>query len=213
MKLSLSFLALGIALLGMIACSGSPSFVRGSDNPDLDEFAMSTGLDKRDLEKLFNKNAKHLLSRGSKVMRAWAEATREAKMDPKKKKKRPTVAILPVRNETSEHIDSQLQALLSKFETQLINEAPVRVISYENQAAIVEEIKKQQSAAFDPKRAAQLGKQLGVSHFITGKVYNSDEKTGSERRVQYFLFMQAIEVETGEILWQNEANLTKGLIK
>ena len=62
-------------------------------------------------------------------------------------------------------------------------------------------------------KAAQLGKQLGVSYFITGKVYDSAEKSGSERRIQYFLFMQAIEVETGAIRWQSEANLTKGLVK
>ena len=163
---------------------------------------MSTGLDKKDLETLFNQNSKSLLEGGA--MRKWKALSRDGK--------EATVAIFPVRNETSEHIGSQLQALLSKFETNLVNSGYVRVVSYENQRGLVEELKKQQSAAFDPDKAAQLGKQLGVKYFITGKVYDSAEKSGSERRVQYFLFMRAIEVETGAIRWQNEANLTKGLI-
>ena len=102
--------------------------------------------------------------------------------------------------------------MLSKFETRLVNSGYVTVVSHENQRGLVEELKKQQSAAFDPDKASQLGRQLGVQYFITGKVYDAAEKSGNERRVQYFMFMQALEVETGAIRWQNEANLTKGLI-
>ena len=188
--------------LALSACGGGPAFVRGSEDPELDEYAMSTGLDKRDLEKLFDENAKSLLDSGA--MRRWKDQAQGGK--------EPTVAIFPVVNETSEHIDSQLQALLSKFETQLVNSGYVTVISHERQRMLVDELAKQQSAAFDPDKAAQLGKQLGAQYFVTGKVYDSAEKSGDERRVQYFLFMQAVDVETGAIRWQNEANLTKGLV-
>lgn len=190
-------LALALALS---ACG--PAYVRGSENPELDEYAMSTGLDKKDLEKLFNENADSLMKSGA--MRRWAEMAREGK-DAK-------VAIFRVKNETSEHIDSQLQALLSKFETRLVNSGDVTVISREQQDTLIEELRKQQGAAFDPNNSAQLGRQLGAQYFLTGKVYDSSEKTGEERRSQYFLFMQVVEVETGAVRWQNEANLTKGLV-
>lgn len=186
----------------LTACGGGPAYVRGSEVPELDDYAMSTGLDKRDLEKLFNTNSKSLLESGA--MRRWKDASRDGK--------EPTVAIFPVKNETSEHIDSQLSALLSKFETKLVNSGYVTVISRERQEQLIKELRLQQSAAFDPDKAAQLGKQLGAQYLITGKVYDSSEQSGRERRVQYFLFMQAIDVETGAIRWQNEANLTKGLV-
>jgi uncharacterized protein (TIGR02722 family) len=194
-----------LALLAalVVAGCGGPAYVRGKDNPEIDEYAMSTGLDKKDLEDLFDQNSKSLLDSGA--MKRWKNASRDGKEE--------TVAIFQVKNETSEHIDSQLDALLSKFETQLVNSGYVTVISHERQRALVEELKLQQSAAFDPDKAAQLGRQLGAKYFVTGKVYDSAEKTGDERRVQYFLFMQAIETETGAIRWQNEANLTKGLVK
>lgn len=181
---------------------GGPSYVRDSDLPQIDEYAMSTGLDKRDLERLFDQNAKSLMSSGA--MQRWKDSSRDGK--------EVTVAIFPVKNETSEHIDSQLAALLSKFETQLVNGGYVTVISRERQERLIEELRLQQSAAFDPDKAAQLGRQLGAQYFVTGKIYDSAEKSGSERRVQYFLFMQAIDVETGAVRWQNEANLTKGLV-
>lgn len=198
----LAWTAGACALLLLAPGCGGPSYVRGSENPELDEYAMSTGLDKKDLETLFDENVKSLLNSGA--MRRWKDMSREGD--------EATVAIFPVRNETSEHIDSQLDALLSKFETELVNSGYVSVISRERQKQLVEELKLQQSAAFDPDQAAQLGRQLGAKYFVTGKIYDSAEKTGDERRVQYFLFMQAIEVETGAIRWQNEANLTKGLV-
>jgi len=202
MRRLVSLASLGLVLCALPACSGSPAYVRGDEVPELDEYAMSTGLDKKDLEKLFDDNAKSLTESGA--MRRWKTASAGGK--------EARVAIFPIRNETSEHIDSQLQALLSKFETRLVNSGYVTVVSHENQRGLVEELKKQQSAAFDPDKASQLGRQLGVGYFITGKVYDAAEKSGNERRVQYFMFMQALEVETGAIRWQNEANLTKGLI-
>lgn len=197
------FSAITVLLAGfLLSACGGPAYVRGSENPELDEYAMSTGLDKRDLERLFDENVKSLLASGA--MRRWKDAAAEGK--------EATVAIFPVKNETSEHVDSQLQALLSKFETKLVNSGYVTVISRERQEQLIRELKLQQGAAFDPDQAAQLGKQLGAQYYVTGKVYDSAEKSGSERRVQYFLFMQAIDVETGAIRWQNEANLTKGLV-
>jgi len=189
-----------LALLSLSACG--PAYVRGSENPELDEYAMSTGIDKKDLEKLFDENAESLMKSGA--MQRWKEASRSGK--------EAKVAIFQVKNETSEHVDSQLQALLSKFETRLVNSGEVTVVSREQQDTLIQELRKQQGAAFDPNNSAQLGRQLGAQYLLTGKMYDSAEKTDGERRTQYFLFMQVVEVETGAVRWQNEANLTKGLI-
>ena len=48
---------------------------------------------------------------------------------------------------------------------------------------------------------------------MTGKVYTTDERAGVQRRVQYYMFMQVIDVETGEILFQNKSALTKAIIR
>jgi len=193
--------ALAALSLAWAGCAG-PTYVRGSEMKDLDEYAMSTGLDKKDLEGLFEENWKSLTDGGLYGRwRTGAEGGDVAR-----------VAVFPFANETSEHIDGPLDALLSKVETRLVNSGFVDVISRERQKELVEELRTQSSAAFDPAKAGALGRQMGARYFITGKVHDSAERTGGERRVQYFLFMQVVDVETGGIRWQNEAGLTKGLV-
>ena len=188
-----------VLIVSLLGACGGPAYVRGSDVRELDEATMSMKFDKRDLEKLFEQNEKHLNSSG--LMRQWRTSTKDIR-----------VAVFPISNETSEHIDSQLETLLADFETALINSGTVTVISRERQRMLIEELKQQRSAAFNPQEAAKLGKQLGAQYFITGKITSSSEKSGTEKRIQYFLFMQAIEIETGAIRWQKKATLTKGLI-
>ena len=187
------------AALGIAAGACGPTYVRGDEVKELDEYAMSTGLDKKDLEKLFDTNIKSLME--SAVVAKW-----------KTEAAPPIVAIFPIANETSEHVRDQLDALLSKMETQLINSAVATVVDHAMQDQLIQEVEKQQGGAFDEAKSAEIGRQLGAKFFLTGKVYDSAERSEDERRVQYFLFMKVVEVETGAVRWQNEANLTKGLV-
>jgi uncharacterized protein (TIGR02722 family) len=187
------------AALSTTACSSGPKAVRGTDEPGLDYAAMSTNLDKRDLQRMLQENMQAM--RTSAVVQRWLQEDR------------PPVAVLPMQNETSEHIDSALQALISDVETDLINWGAVRVISLQNQQQMLDEIRHQYSEGFDQTKIAHWGKQIGARYFVTGKVYTTDERVGDQRRVQYYLFMQVLNVETGEIMWQNKTNTTKAIIR
>jgi uncharacterized protein (TIGR02722 family) len=191
---------ISIVIVAALAAAGcGPTYVRGSEVEGLDDYAMGTGLDKRDLEQLFDENMKSLTE--SAVVAKW-----KAEPEP------PVVSLFPVANETSEHVRDQLDALLSKMETKLINGGIATVVDHARQDALIKEVMKQQGGAFDEAKSTEVGRQLGAKYFLTGKVYDSAERVEDERRVQYFLFMKIIEVETGVVRWQNEANLTKGLI-
>ena len=191
---SLGLLALGVSAL--VGCG--PKAVRGSDVAGLDTEAMSTGLDKRDLEKMEHDNMAALQK--APIIQRWTSEDR------------PAVAVIPLRNETSEHIDSALDALISDIETVLVNAGHVRVISMDQQPKLVEEIRRQYSGAFDPSQTAVWGKQIGARYIVIGKVYNTDERQSGERRVQYFMFIQVLDVQTGEILFQNKTSVTKAII-
>jgi uncharacterized protein (TIGR02722 family) len=200
MKLKL----LGLAALTLLTVScAEPQYVTDEEEPRLDEYTMSLRFDRKDLERLYEENAAQLYS--SSIVKQWE---RQAAAGPA-----PVVAVFPMKNETSEHINSQLDALLSKIETDLVNQSPADVVSYDDQPDLIAELKRQQSDAYDPGRMAQYGRQLGAQYFVTGKVYDSAERVGDERRVQYFMFMQVIDVSTGAIKFQNESALTKGLIR
>lgn len=197
----MKFLAIPIVIAFMSTVLGcGANYVRGDEVEGLDDYAMSTGLDKRDLEKLFDENIKSLMD--SAVVAKWKEFPEP-----------PVVSVFPIANETSEHIRDSLDALSSKMETQMINSGIATMIDHARQDQLIAEIQRQQGGNFDESNSAQVGRQLGAKYFITGKVHDSSEKIKGERRVQYFLFMKVVEIETGVIRWQNEANLTKGLIK
>jgi hypothetical protein len=95
---TLTILASAVAI-SALACG--PTAVRGSETPGLDDAAMSTKLDRRDLEDMLAKNLDSLQT--SAVVKRW-----EGEEDP-------TVAVLSIRNDTSEHIDGALSALITKI--------------------------------------------------------------------------------------------------
>src|SRR5262245_9739286 len=189
----------GMSLLGATLSACAPKPVRGEEVAGLDDEAMSTGLDRRDLQKMLHDNMQVLQT--SAVIQRWQGENR------------PTVAVLPIRNDTSEHIESALDTLISDVETILINGGHVTVISHENQGALIEEVKRQATGAFDQATVSRWGKQVGARYFVTGKTFANDERRDDERRVQYTLFMQVLNAETGEILFQNKASVTKALVR
>ncbi|MCC6215223.1 MAG: penicillin-binding protein activator LpoB [Polyangiaceae bacterium] len=190
--------AFGLACASALTACGGPTAIRGEDEVGFDDQAMSTGLDKRDLQKLLHENLKAL--QASAVIERWRSESG------------PVVAVVPLRNETSEHVDSALEALTSDIETVLVNAGGVRVVSLQNQATIMEEIRRQHADGFAPGDVARWGKQVGARYFVTGKVFSADERIEGERRVQYMMFIQVIEAETSVILFQHKSTVTKGVI-
>lgn len=192
------FGAVTVAAIALCAVGCGPKAVRGDEVAGLDDQAMSTGLDRRDLQKLLQENMKALET--APVLKRWEG------------EQNPGVAVLPLRNETTEHVESALDALISDIETTLVNAGHVRVISMEQQGNLIAQIRQQYSGAFDPSQISTWGKQIGARYIVTGKVFTSDERQDGERRVQYFMFIQVLEVETGQILFQHKSAVTKAII-
>ncbi len=196
-------LLLAVAMVATLAFAsfgcGKPKYVRDTDEPRIDEYTMSLRFDRKDLERLYEDNIHELLN--SAVVRRWDRGDN------------PNVAIFPFRNETSEHIDGQLDTLLSMFETDLVNRTNAHVISHSDQEVLIEEVRRQQSDAYNPMEIAEYGRQMGAQYFITGRVYDVAERVDDQRRVQYSMFVQVIEVETSRIHYQHTSTLTKGMLR
>lgn len=194
-----SLLAASAALaLSVSAVGCGKQYVRGADDPSVDAHALSTGLDKEDMKRALRDTLNRL--RVSPLMNEWRTVASQ-----------PVVAIFPFQNSTSEHIESSLDTILSEAETWLLEANAVRVVSRQRQAEMIREVEGQQAAVFNPAHAARYGKQLGAKYFITGKVSGNDERTEDMRRVQYFLYLQVIDVETSEIRFQGKSEITKAL--
>jgi PBP1b-binding outer membrane lipoprotein LpoB len=191
-----SIILLTAAGCGPRAVRGGP----GTSNRNLDEPAMSVGLDRQDIEYLASTNVA-ALSKSA----LWNDTIERSPT--------PTlVAIWPIQNATTQHIEDQISAMLSSVETYLVNSGDVQVVSRERQQELVKELRLRQSDIYDPQTAGRLGRQLGAQYFVTGKVTSVDERLKDTRRVQYSLILQIIEVETGLIKFQNEETRSKALI-
>lgn len=199
---ALPLLALTAALAAGAACK--PKAVRGgpgTENPNLDQGAMSTTLDRKDLQDLLATSLEKLYASPF-----WAQVSSFPAPV--------VVAIWPFKNETSEHIDDQLNTLLGDLETELVNSGVVQVVSRERQAEMASEVAVQQNRSiYDVNFAAQISRQIGAKYFITGKVGSVDEFFNRERRVQYTLFIQVIEVETSLVRFQYKAERTKAIVR
>ena len=191
-----SYLALASISLAITMAGCGPSYVRGSQDPTVDNAAMSTGLDKDDIQRMLSENLNHL--RTSPIMDIW-----------RSHRSQDTVSIFPFQNDTTEHLEPQLQAILGEAETWLVESNLVTMVSRERQNQMIAEVEGQQHPAFNHAHIAQYARQMGVKYFVTGKVSANDERTEGARRVQYTFFMQVIDVETGVIRWQHKSYVTK----
>lgn len=193
---------LALLLLVAVALGCAPRAMRGGDgteNPSMDNPAMSTGLDRSDIEYLVDQNLSGLYE-----SKFWNNEVLPSA-------RQPIMAIWPIQNATTEHLEDQMATLLSSLETSLVNSGEVQVVAKERQAALAQEIGIQQGAIFNQAEAARLGKQIGAKYFVTGKLMAVDERLQKTRRVQYSLFIQIIEVETGLLKFQNESARSKAL--
>lgn len=200
--MSLRFLARPLAALVVLplalgACGGK-EVVRGANDPSIDAHALSTGLDKDDIQRALRDTLNKL--RSSPVMNEWRTTNPP-----------PVVAVFPFQNTTSEHIESALDTILSETESWLLEAGTVRMVARNRQNEMIREIEGQQNPVFNPANAAKYGKQLGAKYFITGKVSGNDERSEDMRRVQYFLYLQVIDVETSEIRFQGRTEITKAI--
>lgn len=178
-----------------VGCGGT-KYSRASENPEIDDPALSTGLDRVDLELALD---------------TWMASFGTSGFVADLGSDRPTIAMVKIANNTSEHIGGALQNLLDSVETRLVQSGDWRIVDNSQlmaDAAMAERIR-QLGDEVDPATRAALGKQFGIRYFIHGRVGDVAEKTGGVRRVQYFLFLRVSDVETNEIVFQEQVDITK----
>jgi penicillin-binding protein activator len=192
---------LSIAALALLS-SCAPQASRGgagTARPDMDVKALGVGLDREDINYLVAQNLASL-----EASRFWTGTVVPASTPPR-------VAIWPIENRTTQHLEDQLVTVLSSIETSLANSGSVSVVSRSDQENLIDEIRRQGNPMFDPRTAQRGGRQLGAQYLVTGRITSVDEKLSDVRRLQYSLFLQMLEVETGLVRWQHEVTRSKEL--
>lgn len=120
-------------------------------------------------------------------------------------------------NETSEHINTEM--ITRSVRTSLLQSQRFRFVASDlGQAEVEKQVRFQQgSGRVDPAKAIAFGRQLGAEVVIYGSLASIEkrkgrslESLGSKKEDTYYQFvLNAVNVETGELMWANEEELRK----
>ncbi len=122
-----------------------------------------------------------------------------------------------VENRTSEHIDTQ--GITDKIQNQLLKSAKFRFVAADaGQDEIGDQVRFQQgSGRVREDMMREFGKQYGADVILYGTLRSIDKKKGSsiesggtrKQNVYYQFVLKAVNIDTAELLWMEEAELRK----
>lgn len=190
---SLILIALLVALV--VGCH-TPTVSRGHGASELDEAAVSTGIDMKDW-----RFAIHELVNSMKASPFYYQMGPDAK----------TVAASDFINDSSSHLD--VGFLREMLEEEMINSGRFRLVEEAKREQLIKTLQFQNAATefFDASTVAEKGRQLGVQYFIQGKVLGNRERGADVIRNQYLIVVEMVDVSTAEKVFKKTVPVTKQL--
>ncbi len=116
-------------------------------------------------------------------------------------------------NDTNEHINTRV--IMEKIRTKLFKsrKIPFRFIDDQALNDILNQLSLQQSALFNQKKTARIGRLVGAKLILRGRISNIRKRTTLSDYVFYNITLQAVNIETGEILWTDEDEISRRTTK
>lgn len=121
---------------------------------------------------------------------------------------RPRVTTSPVRNKTSEYIDTK--SITDSIRAQLVKSGQVRFVVDANEMASQKaELERQDSELYDKSKAKQKGKMVGAAFRLDGEITSIVKQNKDIKDVYYKMSLQLVNVETGDLEWAEEKEIRK----
>lgn len=122
---------------------------------------------------------------------------------------KPTVTIAPVKNKTSEYIDTK--SITDSIRVQLLKSGTMRFVTdiegMQNQTD--ELIRQNQSGLYKKSTTAKVGKMEGAKYRIEGNITSIVKKNSDVKDVYYKFSLLLTDVESGGIEWADEKEIRK----
>ncbi len=123
-------------------------------------------------------------------------------------KESPLVTVAPVKNKTSEYIDTRM--ITTKIETQLLKSGQVRFAVREtdmgNQKS---ELNRQNSGLYSANTATKIGNMQGAKYRIEGEIGSIVKNDKKTKDVFYNFSLRLINNESGVYEWADETEIRK----
>jgi uncharacterized protein (TIGR02722 family) len=120
---------------------------------------------------------------------------------------RPALLIDVVKNKTSEHIDTE--AITDTLKININKSMLFSIISRERNDLLLNEQKLAQSGLSDKDKVAQLGKLFGAKYVLYGSFSSITNMVNSQKQTYYKLNLSILNIETGQEVFIDEAELNK----
>ncbi|HKI83019.1 MAG TPA: penicillin-binding protein activator LpoB [Candidatus Krumholzibacteria bacterium] len=120
---------------------------------------------------------------------------------------RPTVIVGTVRNNSSEHIDTNI--FTKNLEIAFINSGRVRVVASRDERGEVREERDSQQDWSDPATVKKMGMELGADYMLIGSLGSIVDEEGSDKVVFYQTNLELIDIQTNEKVWIGQKQIKK----
>lgn len=120
---------------------------------------------------------------------------------------RPTILIDTINNKTAEHIDTE--SITDTLKSTIVRSHLFSVVSREKIDLLANEQALSQSGLTDKEHAVKLGKLLGAKYALYGNFSDIVNYNGNEKQTYYKLTIIVQNIETGEEIWIDEAEINK----
>jgi uncharacterized protein (TIGR02722 family) len=124
----------------------------------------------------------------------------------------PIVTVQEVKNKTSEYIDTR--AITDSIRAELQKSGRVRfAVDAAAMEQQIEELKRQQSDYYDPKKSAEIGKMVGAAYRLEGNIVSIVKQAKNVKDVYYKFNLQLWNVQNGLLDWTDEKEIRKTTTK
>jgi len=157
-----------------------------------------------DLSGYWNDTDSQLVSRemiDDSLSRVWIENWRGANSD------RPTVIVGPVRNKSSEHINTR--TFTKDLERAFVNSGRVRLVASRDERGEMRDERLDQLQNATLETAKSMGKEIGADFMLIGGINTIIDAAGGTKVRFYQVELELIQLETNEKVWIGQKKIKK----
>lgn len=183
-----------ILIASILACSPSKKVTRVSADTQTDLSGRWNDTDARLVAEEMIDDA---------LSRPWYQNFRQANQDV------PVAMVGRVRNETMEHIDTEV--FTKELERAFVNSGMVDVVAGIDEAEQLRQVRSDQQRYASIETTAAMGKELGADYLIIGNITSIFDETenGRESSIFYTVNLEMVDVETSRKVWIGNKKIKK----
>ncbi len=122
------------------------------------------------------------------------------------KGRRPVIMVTGLKNQTSEHIETQ--SIMDMFRVELMQLRPVSFVDKQARPDVVEEYEYQQGMMRKDTQSGP-GSQIGADFILNGNLASNAQQAGRDKTVYYKLTMNLTDLKTNLIEWAQYKEIRK----